>query len=174
MPGLSHRSSSNDRCDVGYCADRQPRSDGPIGLSFSKILNNSANLPNRRSNLYSLNSAKSTTIIRPVTFKQLLRPITVPEEQSEFEQEASLIVDWYNEHRPHETLGGKTPNEVYFSRSAANEQPRLEPRTRWPRSSPCARPQVDIDGQPGAPIILEIDCLAHRTYLPIIRARHAA
>ena len=41
MPGLSHRSSSSDRCDVGYCADRQPRSDGPIGLSFSKILNNS-------------------------------------------------------------------------------------------------------------------------------------
>ena len=122
---------------------------GLVGLSFSKILNNSVKSAKSEAKSYSLNSAKSTTIIRPVTFKQLLRPITVPEEQSEFEQEASLIVDWYNEHRPHETLGGKTPNEVYFSRSAANEQPRLEPRTRWPRSSPCARPQVDIDGAAG-------------------------
>jgi transposase InsO family protein len=70
------------------------------------------------------------------TFKELLRQITVPEEQAEFEQEANLIVDWYNEHRPHETLGGKTPNEIYCASSAANEVPRLEPRPRWPRSSP--------------------------------------
>ena len=69
------------------------------------------------------------------SFKELLRQIAVPEEQTEFEQEASLIVDWYNEHRPNETLGGKTPNEVYLSRSAANEQPRLEPRPWWPRDS---------------------------------------
>lgn len=108
------------------------------------------------------------------TAKELLRLITIPEEQSLFEMEISAIIRWYNEHRPHETLGGKTPNEVYFSRPAANEQPRLEPRPRWPRGSPCAKPQVGIDGEPGDPIVLEIDCLDGRRHLPIIRARRAA
>jgi len=106
--------------------------------------------------------------------KESLRLIVVPEDQVEFERELSLIIKWYNEHRPHDTLGGKTPNEVYFSRPAANEQPRFEPRGGWPRSSPCARPLVGIDGKPGDPIILEIDCLEGRRHLPIIRARLAA
>ena len=88
--------------------------------------------------------------------------------------EISAIIRWYNEHRPHETLGGQTPNEVFFSREAANQQPRLEPRQHWPRGSPCAKPQVDIDGEPGDPIVLEIDCLDGRRHLPIIRARRAA
>ena len=108
------------------------------------------------------------------TVKDILRLITVPEEQSQFERELSLIINWYNEHRPHDTLGGRMPNEVYFSRQAANEQPRLEPRERWPRGSPCARPQVDIDGEPGDPIVVEVDCLEGRRHLPIIRAHRAA
>jgi hypothetical protein len=54
----------------------------------------------------------------------------------------------------HETLGGKTPNEVRFSRSATNEQPSIEPRKNWPRGSPCAKPQVAIDGAPGDAIVL--------------------
>jgi transposase InsO family protein len=78
------------------------------------------------------------------TLKELLRQITVAEEQSEFEREVALIIDWYNEYQPHDTLGGKTPNEVHFSRSAANQQPRFEPRPRWPRGSPCAQPQVEV------------------------------
>ena len=68
------------------------------------------------------------------TFKELLGQIVVPEDQAEFEREARLIVHWYNEHRPHATLDGKTPNEVYFSRLAANERPRLEPRDRLARN----------------------------------------
>ena len=108
------------------------------------------------------------------TAKELLRLITIPEEQSLFEMEISMIIRWYNEHRPHETLGGKTPNEVFFSREAANQQPRLEPRERWPRGSPCARPQVEIDGEPGDRIVLDIDCLDGRRHLPIIRAQRAA
>jgi ABC-type amino acid transport substrate-binding protein len=56
----------------------------------------------------------------------------------------------------------------YFSRPAANEQRRLEPRKDWPRGSPCTKPQVGIDGAPGDPVIIEIDCL------PVIRVRRAA
>ena len=108
------------------------------------------------------------------TLKEYLALIDVPEEQAEFEHEAGLIIYWYNEYGPHDTFGGKTPNEVYFSRPAANEQPRLEPRERWPRGSSCAKPQVDIEGEPGDPIIFKVDCLKGRRHLPIIRARRAA
>ena len=100
--------------------------------------------------------------------------ISVPEDQVQFGREIGFIIDWYNEHRPHETLGGKTPDEVFFSRPAANEQPRIEPRRRWPRGSPCAKPQVGIMGSPGDPIVLEIDCLEGRRHLPIVRVRQAA
>ena len=108
------------------------------------------------------------------TLKEILRLITIPEDQSQFEREVTLMVDWYNECRPHNTLGGKTPNEVYFSRPAANEQPRREPREGWPRGSPCAKPHVDIEGEPGDPIVLEIDCLEGRRHPPIVRTRRAA
>ena len=40
---------------------------------------------------------------------------TIPEDQTAFERELGLIIDWYNEHRPHETLDGKTPNEVHYA-----------------------------------------------------------
>ena len=83
------------------------------------------------------------------TIKEILRLITIPEDQTHFEQELRFIVDWYNGFRPHDTLGGKTSNEVYFSRLPANEQPRLEPRKHWPRGSPCAKPQVGVEDEPG-------------------------
>jgi Integrase core domain len=108
------------------------------------------------------------------TLKGILRLIIVPEDQSQFEREVTLAIDWYNEWRPHDALGGTTPNEVYFSHPAAHEQPRREPREGWPRDSPCAKPQVDIEGEPGDPIVLEIDCLEGRRHLPIIRTRRAA
>lgn len=108
------------------------------------------------------------------TIKELLRLITVPEDQAEFERELRLIVAWYNEFRPHGTLGGKTPSEVYFSRPPANEQPRYETREYWPRGSPCAKPQVGVEGDPGAPIIVEIDYHKGRRHLPIVRACQAA
>ncbi len=108
------------------------------------------------------------------TLKGLLRLITIPEDQSQFEREVTLAIDWYNEWRPHDTLGGKTPNEVYFTRPAAHERPRREPRDGWSRGSPCAKLQVDIEGESGDPIVLEIDCLEGRCHLPIIRTRQSA
>jgi transposase InsO family protein len=108
------------------------------------------------------------------TMKDILRRIVIPEDQADFEREVGLVIEWYNEHRPHETLGGKTPNEVYFSRPAANEQPRIEPRKRWPRGSPCAKPQAALEGQPGDAMVLEIDCLKNRRHLPVIRVRLAS
>ena len=53
-------------------------------------------------------------------------------------------------------------------------QPRFETRERWPRGSPCARPVVEVDGEPGDPIVVEIDFLEGRRHLPILRAKRAA
>ena len=108
------------------------------------------------------------------TLKEILCLITVPEHQPDFEHEVGLVIDWYNEHRPHETLGGRTPNEVYFLRPPANEQPRLEPRRKWPRGSPCSKPHVSMEGDPGDPVTFEIDCLEGRRHLPVLRVGRAA
>ena len=66
------------------------------------------------------------------------------------------------------------PQQVTGLVGRDREQPRLEPRQRWPRGSPCASPQVEIKGEPGDPVILEIDCFHGRRHLPVIRARQAA
>jgi hypothetical protein len=108
------------------------------------------------------------------TMKELLRLIILPEDQSQSEYEVALIIDWYHDARPHMTLDGKTPNEVYFSREPANEQPRIEPRKNWARGSPCTEPQVGINGDPGDPVIFEIDCLEGRRHPPVICIRRAA
>ncbi|MCH8044617.1 MAG: DDE-type integrase/transposase/recombinase [Planctomycetes bacterium] len=39
-----------------------------------------------------------------------------------FRDELVLFIDWYNEYRPHTTLGGKTPEEVYHHRYARQSQ----------------------------------------------------
>lgn len=62
----------------------------------------------------------------------------VPLRAEVFRREVAVVLDGYNEHRPHTTLGGKTPNEVYFGRFPANRKPRFEPRARWPRGSPSS------------------------------------
>ncbi len=108
------------------------------------------------------------------TLKELLRLTTIPEDQTASERELRVIIDWYNEHRPHETLDGKTPNEAHYACPAANEQPRFEPRTRWLRGSPCAAPQVGVDGDPGDRLLFEIDCLEGRRHLPVLRIRRVA
>jgi len=108
------------------------------------------------------------------TMKDILRLVVVSEDPSQFEREVQCIVDWYNESRPHMTLNGKTPNEVYHSRPPANEHPRFEPRRDWPRKSPCPKPQVDVDRKPGDSVIIEIDCHEGRSHLPVIRTRRVA
>ena len=45
----------------------------------------------------------------------------------------------FNQHRPHMTLNGATPDEVYFQRRPACRAPRFEPRAAWPRGSPVPR-----------------------------------
>jgi putative transposase len=89
-------------------------------------------------------------------------------------RELQLFKSWYNTQRPHTTLKGATPDEVYFKRRPACRRPRLEPRPNWPRPSPCARPQVLVKGQPGARTELDVSFSAGRRHLPRVSITRAA
>jgi transposase InsO family protein len=101
------------------------------------------------------------------------RKIVVPLRRATFHRELDWFGLWYNQHRPHMTLNGATPDEVYFRLRPAHRQPRIEPRKDWPRRSPCAQPRTLIAGQPGDRFCLEIDRLGRR-HLPIVLRKRTA
>jgi putative transposase len=108
------------------------------------------------------------------TLKEALGLLVVPTRRSLMQREVGLLIAWYNHHRPHTTLGGKTPDEVYGSLFPANRRPRLEPRATWPRGSPCAWPQALIAGKPGAKFRLDVERMKGHAHLPIVRLQRAA
>jgi hypothetical protein len=108
------------------------------------------------------------------TIKEGLRRTIVSTRLEAMRTELVIVLDWYNEHRPHSTLGGKTPDEVYFQRFPANRRPRFEPRSVWPRGSPCALPHALVAGKPGAWFDMEVEHVAGHAHLPIVRLRRAA
>jgi hypothetical protein len=91
-----------------------------------------------------------------------------------FRQELSWFRHWYNQHRPHTTLGGRTPDEIYFHQRPANRSPRFEPRALWPRPARCALPQVLVKGQPGVRLELAVSYQHARRHLPLAALRRAA
>jgi putative transposase len=110
-----------------------------------------------------------------LTIKCLLSQILlVPYRRESFLRELTYTVEWYNELRPHTWLGGRTPDEVYRGRFPANRRPRFEPRSRWPRGSPCAKPWALVRGSPGAKLTLEVSFHAGRKHLPVVRVKRAA
>ena len=103
------------------------------------------------------------------------RRLLVPLESRSARRELLFILEWYNVHRPHMTLAGKTPNEVFFCRDfPANGRPRVEPRAQWPRGSPCSQPQVPIEGKPGDRFHLDLSYHQDRAHLPIVTLRRAS
>jgi transposase InsO family protein len=102
------------------------------------------------------------------------RIILVPLRAVTFDSELRSYASWYNHSRPHSSLSGSTPNEVYHDFSPANERPRFEPRARWPSSAQCAFPHAPVAGKPGAPIRLDVRYHENRKHLPIIDLRLAA
>jgi hypothetical protein len=102
------------------------------------------------------------------------RKIVVPMRSANFRRELHWFTLWYNEHRPHMTLAGATPDEVYFRIRPANRQPRIEPRKNWSRRWPCANPRTLVAGQVGDRFRLEIHQLGRRRHLPIVSLQRAA
>ena len=105
---------------------------------------------------------------------EFARQVTIPMRRCEFRRDLVRYVDWFNQHRPHMTLAGCTPNEIYFGRKPANRSPRVEPRKRWPRRSRCASPQTLIAGSPGDEVALTVAFEHDRRHLPIVTLRRAA
>jgi transposase InsO family protein len=110
------------------------------------------------------------------TFKtECTRRLTiVPYRLTAIQKELALFVSWYNAHRPHSRFVAATPDEIYYRRRPAGRAPRFEPRSRWPRRSPCASPQALIRGQPGVRFALEVRYLAGRRHLPVVTVKRAA
>ena len=102
------------------------------------------------------------------------RRMVVPLRRVAFRRDLHYFQLWYNGHRPHMTLGGATPDEVYFRSKPAHRQPRIEPRKHWPRRSTCARPGTLVAGQPGDRFDLKIKLLGYRRHLPVVTLQRAA
>ncbi len=103
-----------------------------------------------------------------------LRRILVPLNHRTMRDEVSAILDWYNAHRPHTTLGGRTPDERYRRIPAACRRPRWEPRPHWPADSACACPQAKVRGRPGVHLRLLVDFHQGRKHLPIVTLKRVA
>jgi transposase InsO family protein len=110
-----------------------------------------------------------------LTLKQSIAWLTlVPLRRRAFLRALRYLATWYNRHRPHITLGGRRPDEVYHGLGPINCQPRFEPRANWPRSSPCAKPVTLVKGQPGARLEMDVQFSGGRRHLPVVSLRRAA
>ncbi len=67
--------------------------------------------------------------------QELTRRILVPMRREKFLRELVCYQEWFNNERPHTTLGGRTPNEVYFQRRPDDQRPCIEPRRNWLRQA---------------------------------------
>ncbi len=102
------------------------------------------------------------------------RRILVPLALEAMRHELTVYLAWFNEHRPSQALGGRTPTEVSTGQRPANATFRFEPRTAWPRRSSCAAPQAQIEGRRVAKLTLVVSYLEGRKHLPIVELRRAA
>jgi putative transposase len=102
------------------------------------------------------------------------RRLLVPYQHNALRRELALIADWYNRHRPHDTLDAATPDEVHSGKRPACREPRIEPRRLWPRQSPCAGPQSKVRGHCGQRVELSVRYLSRRRHLPLVELNRAA
>lgn len=95
------------------------------------------------------------------------RRILVPLRLDAMRHELSRYATWYNEHRPHQSLAGKTPIEVYHGDRPTVHRGGFEPRSRWPLPAGSGRrctPRLD----------LVVTFLDGRRHLPIVELKAAA
>src|SRR6516162_3447908 len=102
------------------------------------------------------------------------RRLIVPYSDAAMKTELLPFQSWYNRYRPHETLRGAGPDEVYARVAAACAKPRFEPRGKWPARSPCAAPRAKIDGRRGARLELHVSYVEGRRHMPIVELERVA
>ena len=82
-------------------------------------------------------------------------------------------VAWYNEYRPHQSLAGRTPNEIYDGTRSARDASRFETRTE-PRNG--KNDAIDEQDQVEYVtklrlVVSQLDC---RSHVPIVKLERAA
>jgi transposase InsO family protein len=102
--------------------------------------------------------------IRSMKQECFRRLLVAPMTLGAVRRELGCYASWYNEHRPHATLDGRTPSEVFRGRTRRRR--RIETRARWPYQ-PRGR-------SPGKRIALDVSYVAGRKHLPVIDLRRAA
>jgi len=98
----------------------------------------------------------------------------IPYNTQQMRSEMTVFIQWYNRHRPHETLDGATPIERYEDSTPANQFSRYEPRCKWPGISSCAKPIVPVKGLPGVKLELVVFFMDDHRKLPVVELRKAA
>ena len=63
---------------------------------------------------------------------------------------------------------------VFALAQCAHRRPRIEPRERWPRGAPCAKPQTLIAGKPGQRFEMVESFHEKRRHLPVVKLNRAA
>jgi transposase InsO family protein len=99
--------------------------------------------------------------------EECTRRMLIPFALDAMRAEMELFARWYNEWRPHRSLGGRTPDEVYASRTPARAGPRFEPRARYPNDA-------QLRGELGDELQLKVDYLEGRKHLPLVTLQRAA
>lgn len=90
------------------------------------------------------------------------RLLLAPLRHGTLRRELEAYARWYNQHRPHTTLAGRTPREAFEQR--AGPRLRLKTRPRMPGLGPRA----------GTELRLAIGFLEGRKHLPVIELQRAA
>jgi putative transposase len=99
---------------------------------------------------------------------------TVPLALAAMQKLCEAYVVWFDESRPHQGLGGATPNEIFDGIEPAQSKPRLEPRARYPATAACATPQVAVRGKCGAKLELVATHPKGAPHLPVVQLRSVA
>jgi hypothetical protein len=108
------------------------------------------------------------------TLKQeCVRRIIIPLTTEAFERELLTYALWYNEHRPHQSLQGRTPNEVYESRFPARDMPHIEVR-RMPKGKHSDTAVVERLTEKAPRLRLVVKHFENRRHLPIVELERAA
>jgi len=105
------------------------------------------------------------------TKDEALRRSLVPLRLADFQRAVTACALWYNGWRPHQSLGGATPEEVRDCRLPACRKPGIETRPRYPlaRGHPT-KMQKRCNGL----LKLELSRLEGSEHLPIVALRRAA
>ncbi len=92
------------------------------------------------------------------------RRVLVPLRLDAMRDELGCYVTWYNEHRPHQALDGRTPAEVYCN--SICEHHTIEPRLRWPVGGDQTKPALRLH--------LRIRFVEGRRHLPVVELTQSA